>query len=793
MQKNLLHRLLAPICLTTLFLSGICSCAPEQHEQASSNNQHTSSDEPAIADGNKRLYLRIATDGNAQDKSLHVDYTSKTVIVNSKSYTPVYNPSRKQWYVDVEENSFDVYSAELVQQESSEWYGLTPVSDIIIRYIQFHHKHEDLLAIPFIAEYDARQGNYLEFNPPYAILELQVTGMDDLASIKISSETPMAGTAKWSRTRRAYTFQGSIRDLVLNCTKSDGSPLYRILLFARETASVKMRLCSSSHKYKEIELGNLDFSPGKVIRKDIDARAASNLVWFEGFDRCVWGGDVVGGQHGIAPSEEIPSIDGNALLDGYEYALTDVASDTPGSGYIQKSFSNAQAPVAEYHSLSKDYLQSRGFLDNRYMLRCREYPGYISVGTGSKNRGWFALYPLSGLNSVKNLDIRFRICLDNTCKDDILFLVNGSEDAVTEWSVDGVPGSLDAVSQKGVSDTLRLSQQTLGKGKWREVQIKVDNCTDLTALHWLSASSEDGAHGFYLDEISICEIDNEWNHDGKLRLLCWNIQNGMWADQPDYDNFVAYVNKYNPDICVWCEAKTNHKTDSESSEKENPYLPSNWSALAARYGHTYTAISRRGSENFPQVVTSRYPIEKLAQLGDISFGEPILHGAGLFKVTAPKGDIHMVTIHLRPNPNDGTSTDGDNLRLYEIENILQSTVNSSRYSNIDKWVVLGDFNAISRNDAQYHTPDNGTKYQVHDYISAHTDLVDVMKERYPYCFMYTTASSRRIDYIYMSPGLYDLVDDAAVMTESWTAPVATGLSNFYKPSDHRPMLVDLQY
>ena len=153
----------------------------------------------------------------------------------------------------------------------------------------------------------------------------------------------------------------------------------------------------------------------------------------------------------------------------------------------------------------------------------------------------------------------------------------------------------------------------------------------------------------------------------------------------------------------------------------------------------------------------------------------------------------MVTIHLRPNPNDGTSTDGDNLRLYEIENILQSTVNSSRYSNIDKWVVLGDFNAISRNDAQYHTPDNGTKYQVHDYISAHTDLVDVMKERYPYCFMYTTSSSRRIDYIYMSPGLYDLVDDAAVMTESWTAPVATGLSNFYKPSDHRPMLVDLQY
>ena len=33
-----------------------------------------------------------------------------------------------------------------------------------------------------------------------------------------------------------------------------------------------------------------------------------------------------------------------------------------------------------------------------------------------------------------------------------------------------------------------------------------------------------------------------------MRLLYWNIQNGMWSDQGNnYDNFVAWVREYDPD------------------------------------------------------------------------------------------------------------------------------------------------------------------------------------------------------------------------------------------------------
>ena len=72
--------------------------------------------------------------------------------------------------------------------------------------------------------------------------------------------------------------------------------------------------------------------------------------------------------------------------------------------------------------------------------------------------------------------------------------------------------------------------------------------------------------------------------DGKgkeLKVLYWNIQNGMWSDQADnYDHFVAYVQSLDPDICIWCEAESRYLTDTAggmdtniplSAEKGTPF------------------------------------------------------------------------------------------------------------------------------------------------------------------------------------------------------------------------------
>ena len=46
---------------------------------------------------------------------------------------------------------------------------------------------------------------------------------------------------------------------------------------------------------------------------------------------------------------------------------------------------------------------------------------------------------------------------------------------------------------------------------------------------------------------------------GEVKVLYWNIQNGMWHDQGNnYDNFVAYVKDLDPDICVWAEAESRY-------------------------------------------------------------------------------------------------------------------------------------------------------------------------------------------------------------------------------------------
>ena len=71
-----------------------------------------------------------------------------------------------------------------------------------------------------------------------------------------------------------------------------------------------------------------------------------------------------------------------------------------------------------------------------------------------------------------------------------------------------------------------------------------------------------------------------------VKLLYWNIQNGMWDGQTDnYERFVEWVSARKPDICVWAEAQTIFKTGTNvKMAPEDRYLTDGWKKLAARYG-----------------------------------------------------------------------------------------------------------------------------------------------------------------------------------------------------------------
>ena len=292
--------------------------------------------------------------------------------------------------------------------------------------------------------------------------------------------------------------------------------------------------------------------------------------------------------------------------------------------------------------------------------------------------------------------------------------------------------------------------------------------------------------------------------DKTLRLINWNIQNGMWDGQNDnYDRFVNFVKAQDPDVCVWCEAQSIWKTDSDQAmAAEDRYLVHNWGELAARYGHKYWAVGGH-RDNYPQVITSKYPINVVSKiLGDES-DVIVAHGAGWFTIEVNGKTLNIVSLHTWPHAYAYRAEDreaskaekgGDKYRAKEIQYICEHTIGTVEGAEDQLWMMMGDFNSRSRVDnEQYGYAEDDPKFLVHDYIRANTPYMDVIKEKYPEEFKPTTGSkTSRIDYVYCTKPLYDRITYADVIWDDYTTPVRDPqkLSNFWRPSDHMPIIID---
>lgn len=291
--------------------------------------------------------------------------------------------------------------------------------------------------------------------------------------------------------------------------------------------------------------------------------------------------------------------------------------------------------------------------------------------------------------------------------------------------------------------------------------------------------------------------------DDNLRLLYWNIQNGMWSGQGDnYDKFVEWVASQAPDVCVWCEAQSNYKTGSaEKMVPEDRYLTDNWGELAARYGHKYWYKGGH-RDNFPQVITSKSPIENVARIIGSRPDSVVSHGCGWARIAKNGKTINIVTLHTWPQAyafeakdRDASKAEhgGDKYRRMELEYICNHTIGTVPDAKEQLWMMMGDFNSrSSRDNWFYKYPADDTRFLVHDYILQNTPYVDVIAEKYPGEFKTTTGGKSRIDFVYCTPALYELVTHADVVTDGYTTPVRDpgNLSNFWHPSDHRPIVVD---
>jgi len=288
-----------------------------------------------------------------------------------------------------------------------------------------------------------------------------------------------------------------------------------------------------------------------------------------------------------------------------------------------------------------------------------------------------------------------------------------------------------------------------------------------------------------------------------LRLLYWNIQNGMWDGQNDnYDRFVDWVKAQDPDVCVWCEAQSIWKTDSDQPlAPEDRYLEEHWGELAARYGHQYWGIGGH-RDNYPQVITSKYPITYIDKILGQEPDLVVAHGAGWATIEVEGKTVNIVTLHTWPQAYAYRAEDreasaaeggGHKYRAMEIQYVCENTIGKVEGAENQYWMMMGDFNARSRVDnAVYKYAEDDPKFLVHDYVLNNTPYIDIIKEKYPDRLTPSTGGRHRIDFVYCTKPLYDRITYADIIWDDYTTPMKDpqNLSNFWRPSDHLPIIVD---
>ena len=204
------------------------------------------------------------------------------------------------------------------------------------------------------------------------------------------------------------------------------------------------------------------------------------------------------------------------------------------------------------------------------------------------------------------------------------------------------------------------------------------------------------------------------------------------------------------------------------------------------------------------IITSRFPIENVKRITGNGKDTIVTHGAGWARIRFNGKQLNIVTLHTWPQKYsygipqqereaNRAANGGDRYRRKEMEYICRETVGKSENAAQEYWMMMGDFNAKSRTDNHFYKwPEDTTAFLVHDYIHQNTPYLDVIKEKYPAEFFTTTGGKTRIDFFYCTEPLYNKITRAEVISDDYTTPVRNPqkISNFWHPSDHRPILVE---
>lgn len=785
----------------------------------------------AVRDGMVRFYVEMEEGGAAEELFDENALGWGSIVVGNRVYA--LQSEGGYVFVDVEQTATGNYNAVLTTDASKDYVGESNYAGLTIPFSQFSHIVGALAAaLPCYAEYREETGNRLVFGYSAAVLNIRLKGSAKIASLKIETESKdskLAGKGWFAPSKGEFGVEHGKNFVSLNATNSgnfvvldgNGTDFHIFVAPGKYPDGLVLTVCDSEHRMMRKSLEINELAPDEMKTVEVEYASDADLLFYEGFDNFVWGGDIMSGSgsFGCRPDSDEPAETFGMQLGGYEPALTTVDYSCPGAGAIQP---NAWAAVAgktvkDAHQMSASYVTSRNIGDYELLFRVQEYPGYIGVGTVNASGGMF-MAPLKGkITSNSDVLVSFDYCPTTSFADNVLLkVVYGGR--VKSLNIDGKAAEPDALGSGYLKstydmaikeDAVEIPSSAAAAKQWHHVEAYIENANTATDIVLTTSdNSATGKNGFYLDNFEVrkaAEVPK-----GTLRVLYWNIQDGMWADQHNnYNNFVAWVKRYDPDVCVWCEGETIFKDKTmETMPEADRYLPDGWSELAPRYGHQY--VSRGGDrDNYSQTITSKYPIETLRQIkGTDTPGKRIVHGAGLFSITVGGRSVNIISVHMWPQtysylasveerPASTAENGGDLYRQFEMNWLCKNLYNAAEYSAQKNWLMLGDMNSYSRLDNHFYSlSESDTKFLCQNEILDGTDMVDVIGTKYPGDFYSSVlGDTKRVDMAYASPSMYSALSNVQILIDDWCLPVqcpyVTGYAGL--PSDHKPILLDFKY
>ncbi len=788
-----------------------------------------------VVNGVVKFYLYEKSDATRTAANMTArDWAKSKVVMNGKTYdVELTDEKSPRPYIEVARA--ENYNATLVTSTSNKWYGESTTEGIKLPHSQIHHVAiSNIKSFPMYASYSKNIGNKLIFNDGFAMVMLKLRGTDKIASVKIETPThkALAGISKFSQADGCFMVKKGMKFVALNCTNkgefvqlSDSKNTnFRLMIAPGDFPDgLNISICDSEHGAMFINTEPLSLGAGDIHTITANYACQDDLLFYEGFDNFVWGGDVMEGSYGygFSPTAEEMGENSGTELTGYENAFAEVAYNNPGAGFIQaKGWDNVSGKmVGDVHQLSDSYIASRNLEDWRYLYCVQEHPGYIISGS-TDSRGVIALPGLKSMKSIGDVKVNVRFALQNSFIGRLEMRavyggviksakINGKE--VEFNAINRGYNANAAITSLAIDNSVYRPSSTTAANQWNDLEVVISGATDGTRIYLQNATTSGSNLCIYIDKIEVRQI-NDWKDNSNLRVLLWNVQNGIITDQHNnYDNFVEWIKKWDPDICIWTESESIYKDKTGTSSGSSKYLPNNWDKVAARYGHTYVAVGGN-RDNYPQTVTAKFPIQTIKTFintddGGLYGAKYISHGAGHFTVDVDGKKINIVTCHMWPQayaPNKNTEAskaayEGNYFREYEMKYIVKNTVNNAAFANEEYWLLGGDTNSRSPHDEWYYGPSlHFTYYLPHKHILENTNLKDVISDYYPKndtYFMTTTYGTARIDIMYASPKMFDHITNSIVLMDDWMdeLPSWEYYTSFKDPSDHRPLLVDFKF